>query len=134
MQQFHSWILVQRKRKHQFRKTHASLCSLQHYLQQPRDGSNVFFFFSFQGPLVTYGGSQAKGQIGATAYTTATATWDLSRVYELYHSSWQHQILNPLNEARDQTCIIPCIPALTLFTGFMKTKASQFFCDCFQEE
>ena len=35
------------------------------------------------------------------AYTTATATWDLSHVCHLHHSSWQHWILNPLIEARD---------------------------------
>ena len=35
------------------------------------------------------------------AYITATATPDLSHVYELHNSSQQHQILNPLNQARD---------------------------------
>ena len=35
------------------------------------------------------------------AYATATATWHLSCICDLHHSSWQHrQILNPLNEAR----------------------------------
>ena len=37
------------------------------------------------------------------AYTTATATWDPSHVCDLYHSSQQCRILNPLSEARDQT-------------------------------
>ena len=40
------------------------------------------------------------------AYTTATATWDPSRVCDLYHSSWQRQILNPLSEAGDRTRIL----------------------------
>ena len=31
---------------------------------------------------------------------------DLSCVCDLYHSSRQHQILNPLSETRDQTCIL----------------------------
>jgi len=35
------------------------------------------------------------------AYTTATARPDPSRVCDLHHSSQQHQILNPLSEARD---------------------------------
>ena len=39
------------------------------------------------------------------AYTTATATLDLSRVLDLHHSLWQHQILNPPSEARDWTRI-----------------------------
>ena len=37
------------------------------------------------------------------AYTTATATIDLSCICNLHHSLWQLQILNPLSEARDRT-------------------------------
>ena len=40
------------------------------------------------------------------AYTTGTATQDLSHVYNLYHSSLQHQIFNPLSKTRDRTCIL----------------------------
>ena len=42
------------------------------------------------------------------AYESATAieTRDPSRVYDLHHSSQQHQILNSLSEARDQTRIL----------------------------
>jgi len=40
------------------------------------------------------------------AYTTATATLDLSCICNLHHSSWQHRILNPLSKARDQTHIL----------------------------
>ena len=40
------------------------------------------------------------------AYTTATAMWDLSHVCDLYHSSRQHQILNPLSEARGRTPVL----------------------------
>ena len=43
--------------------------------------------------------SQAKGWIGATAI----ATWYLSRVLDLQHSSWQ------LSEARDRAHILMCI-------------------------
>ena len=35
------------------------------------------------------------------AYTTATP--HPSRICNLHHRSWQHQILNPLSKARDQT-------------------------------
>ena len=35
------------------------------------------------------------------AYTTATATPDLSYVCDLHRSSLQHRILNSLSEARD---------------------------------
>ena len=37
------------------------------------------------------------------AYTTATAAPDSSRICDLHHSSQQHQLLNPLSEARDRT-------------------------------
>ena len=40
------------------------------------------------------------------ACTTATATPDPSCVCHLYHSSWQCLILNPLNKARDWTCVL----------------------------
>ena len=35
------------------------------------------------------------------ATATATATPDLSHICDLHHSSWQHQVLKPLIEARD---------------------------------
>ena len=35
----------------------------------------------------------------------ATAT-DPSCICDLYHSSWEHQILNPRIEAQDRTCIL----------------------------
>ena len=67
-----------------------------------------FFFVQFRAAPVTYGGSQARGQIGAVAagYTTAIAMPYPSYVCNLHHSSQQHQILNPPSEARDQTCVL----------------------------
>ena len=47
-------------------------------------------------------GLESKLQL--LAYTTATATQDLSRVCRLHHSSRQPLILNPPSEARDRTC------------------------------
>ena len=47
-----------------------------------------------------------KSNLQLLAYATATAMPDLSRVCDLYHSSWQHWIFNPLIEARDQTCVL----------------------------
>ena len=37
------------------------------------------------------------------AYATVTATQDPSLVFDEHHSSGQHQSLNPLSKARDQT-------------------------------
>ena len=53
---------------------------------------------------VANGSSQARGQI--VAYAPATATRYPSHICDLHHVSQQHQILKPLSEARDQTCIL----------------------------
>ena len=50
--------------------------------------------------------SQARSLLHLLASATAKATWDPSLICDLHRSLWQHQILNPLNEARDQTCIL----------------------------
>ena len=47
-----------------------------------------------------------ESELQLLAYTTATATQDLSHVWDLYHSSQQRRILNPLSKARDQTSIL----------------------------
>ena len=47
-----------------------------------------------------------ESELQLLAYTTATATRDLSYICDLYHSSWQCQVLNPLSEARDGTRVL----------------------------
>ena len=47
-----------------------------------------------------------ESELQLPAYTTATATLDLSCVCELNHRPWQHWILNSLNKARDFTRIL----------------------------
>ena len=50
-------------------------------------------------------GVKSELQLPAYSYT-ATSTPDPSHICDLHHSSWQHQILNPLSEAMDQTCVL----------------------------
>ena len=47
-----------------------------------------------------------QSELELPAYTTATAMGDPGCLCDLHHSSWQHWILNPLSEARDQTYIL----------------------------
>ena len=47
-----------------------------------------------------------ESELQLPAYITATAMPDQNCVFNQHHSSWQHQILNPLSEAREQTCIL----------------------------
>ena len=64
--------------------------------ERPRNLPWCLFFFGllhFRAAPAAYGGSQARGQIGA-----ADA--------RLHHSSQQHWILNPPTKARDHTHIL----------------------------
>ena len=63
------------------------------------------FFLLFRAAPMAYGGSQARGPVGAKlpAYATATAMQEPSHICDLHHSSQQGQILNPLSEAKDRT-------------------------------
>ena len=56
----------------------------------------------------SYGSSQARGHIRAAAEACATAMAipDPSHICDLCHILRQHQILNPLSKARDQTHIL----------------------------
>ena len=47
-----------------------------------------------------------QSELQLLAYTIATGTPNLSHVCDLHHSSWQHQIINRLSKARDQTYIL----------------------------
>ena len=44
-----------------------------------------------------------ESELQLLAYTAVTVMPDLNQVCDLHHSSRQHQILNPLSKARDQT-------------------------------
>ena len=47
-----------------------------------------------------------ESELQLLAYTTAMATWDLSRICDLHYSPQQHRILNPLSEARNLTLVL----------------------------
>ena len=71
--------------------------------------SAIFLIFWFLGPHLWHVKVPRLGikvELQLPAYTTTTATPDLSCLCELHHSSWQCWILNPLNEVRDRTCIL----------------------------
>ena len=59
--------------------------------------------FSFSGCTAAYGGSRGRGsnQSCSCQPTPQPQQQDLSHICNLYHSSRQHQTLNPLSEARD---------------------------------
>ena len=67
-----------------------------------------FFIFLFRAVPLAYGGSQARGRIGATAagLRHSHSNSDPSHVCDVHHSSRQCQIFNPRSEVRDQACIL----------------------------
>ena len=74
-----------------------------------------------------------ESELQLLAYITATTTvQDPSHVCDLHHSPQQHQILNPLSEARDQTCnlVVPsgirfhCSRTGTPLVGFLTCWAT----------
>ena len=84
-------------------------CSIYLKLKKSHSACKAFFFFSFcfLGPHSQHKEVPrlgVKSELQLPAYTTATATQDLNRICGLHHSSQQHQISDPLIEARDQTC------------------------------
>ena len=69
-----------------------------------------------------------KLELQLPAYTTTTATPDLSRVCDLHHSPWQHWILNPLSEARDQTRNLMVNSGIHFHCVRMGTPQKKFWC------
>ena len=72
-------------------------------------GKQLIIIFVFLGPHLQHREVPrlgVKSELQLLAYTTATAMQDPSHVCDLHHSSWQHQILNLLSEAKDQTCVL----------------------------
>ena len=64
----------------------------------------IFVFLPFLGLLPQHKEVPrlgVKSELQLPAYTTTTATQDPSHACNLHHSSWQHQILKPLSEARN---------------------------------
>ena len=65
------------------------------------------------------------------AQATAKAMPDLSHVCNIYHSSRQQWILNPLNEARDKTHSLMVSSQIGFFCAMMGTLISVHFKFCF---
>ena len=64
------------------------------------------------------------------AYTTATATRNLSHVCCLYHSSGQSWILNPLSEARDRTHVLADASQICSCWAMTGTPQHPFLIQC----
>ena len=66
----------------------------------------LFYFLRLQVWHIEVPRLGVESELQPPAYNTATATPGLSYVWDLHHSSWHWQIINTLNETRDQTFIL----------------------------
>ena len=65
------------------------------------------FFWLFRAVPEAYGGSQARGPMGAIAASLHHShSHARSELLCKLHSSWQRQILSPLSRARDRTLVL----------------------------
>ena len=98
------------------------------------DRSPLFFFFFFFFFLLFRAAIKAhevprlgiKLEMQLPAYTTAIATLDPTHIFNLYCSSRQHWILNPLSKARVQTCIFMDTSQVHFHWATMGTPISFF--------
>ena len=67
-----------------------------------------------------------ESELWLSAYTPATATADPSHICDLPHSSRQRRILNPLSEARDQTCVLMATSQVRYCGATMGTPGNVF--------
>ena len=74
-------------------KINCHISYLNLYVTIWEDKKLLIFFVFFRAAPTAYGSSQARGLIRAI-------------VANLHHSSQQHQILDPLREARDRTLVL----------------------------
>ena len=66
-----------------------------------------------------------ESELHPPAYTTATATWDPSRVCDLHHSTQQRRILNSLSEATTSSLVIVFISAAPQWELLFHFKAKE---------
>ena len=81
---------------------HAGLCVRTGQREAFGKCCTVFcFVLFFRAKPAACGNSHVRGQmeLHLPVYATVTATLDPSHICNLYHSSWQHQILNMVKEA-----------------------------------
>ena len=86
-----------------------------------------FFFLVFSGLCLWHMEVPKLGvelELQLLAYATATATPDPRLVCDVHHSSWQHQILNPLSEARNWTCVLMDASQIRFCWAMMGTPTS----------
>ena len=76
-------------------------------------------------------GLGAELELQLQAFATATAMPDLSHICDLHQSLQQHWILNPLSEARDQTCILMDISWVLNLLSHNTNSQSLSFSICF---
>ena len=98
-------LALEKAKRHTHTKECSALISGVLFTIHNRRLQTKLFFCLLRATPVAFGSSQARVELELQlpAYTTATATQDMSHVCNRHHSSWQCQIFNPLSKTRDPT-------------------------------
>ena len=88
-----------------------SSCTILHPDQQYMDDSDLlrfffFFFLLFRATPMAYGGSPARGQIGAVATCLCHSHAGSELCLQPTPQLMAMRVLNPLSKAREQTCLL----------------------------
>ena len=83
-----------------------TLGCLQGALPRTKRETSFFCFLGLRPGPMELARPGVESELQLLTYTTARATRDPSCICDLHHNSWQRQILNPLSEARDQSCVL----------------------------
>ena len=80
------------------------------YIPRHPDLLLLFFFLGLYLQHMEVPRVGVESELQLPTYPSATATWDLSLICDLHHSSRQSWIFNPLSEAKDWTLnlMVPC--------------------------
>ena len=77
---------------------------------------NSHFFCLFRAAPMAHGGSQTGVKLELQPAGLHHSHIRSKLCLDLHHSSWQHQILNPLREVRDRICSRICFRCATVGT------------------
>ena len=78
-------------------------------LNEIRIFNKFIYLFIWGATGAAYGSSQARSLIrptGVGLHHSHRNAGSKPSLQPIYHSSWQHQILNPVSEIRDRTCVL----------------------------
>ena len=96
--------------------------------------NKIFFFLGLLLRHMEVPRLGVKLELQLLVYTAATAKPDPSCICDLCRSLQQHQLFNPLREARDRTCILVDKVGFLTLLSHNRNSFDKIFPDCFRQQ